>query len=188
MQTKANNKEVYRVTGFSDIIESPVFYLILVLTFILGISSIFGFLQNPRKLKSVVDVINTKVALYDSKFADKGHQGVSHNKYSVIYNLSSTSVNSTTKVDNSRYSLLSKDVFINNYHHDASVTPVSFDYDITSDQFWSDLLLDTLDQNVNSPSLGGQLLGTPITPFGSPLKREEGSYKYSMKNRLTKSI
>jgi len=62
---KKTKKEevVYSSTDLSDLLSSPIFYSIIALTFILGFSSIFGFFNNPRKLKTVVDAISQKVMI-----------------------------------------------------------------------------------------------------------------------------
>ena len=58
---KAKKEAVYSSTNMSDLLSSPVFYSVIALSFILGVSSIFGFFNNPRKLKTVVDVISQKI-------------------------------------------------------------------------------------------------------------------------------
>ncbi len=55
--------EIYSITGFKDILASPLFYPIVAVSVILGIASMFGFLQNPLKLKAVVNSIHNKVSI-----------------------------------------------------------------------------------------------------------------------------
>ena len=190
MQTKTNNQEVYKITGFADIVESPVFYLVLVLTFILGVSSIFGFLQNPRKLKSVVDVIQRKVAVYKVRNSRNRYSRIEikDNKYSILYQSSSASQNtvknypSDKETNRNRYSILSKNIPLKTFMH-SGIGSVSYDYDITSKRFWSNLQLDILDMNTNPRSAGSQFLGVPLDKV---ITLEEGDSKYSMANGLKK--
>jgi len=53
MKIHHNNKdktEVYSISGFKDTLASPVFYPVIVVAMLLGITSILGFVQNPMKL------------------------------------------------------------------------------------------------------------------------------------------
>ena len=62
-QQLSNSKpEVYSTSGFRDTLASPIFYPVIVVALVLGVTSIFGFVQNPLKLKAVVNVIQQKVA------------------------------------------------------------------------------------------------------------------------------
>ena len=62
-QAQKNKKlEVYSISGFRDTLASPVFYPVIVVSLVLGVASIFGFVQNPLKLKAMVNVIHQKVA------------------------------------------------------------------------------------------------------------------------------
>ena len=45
-----------------DTLASPLFYSVAVVALILGIASIFGFLQNPLKLKAVANAVHDKVS------------------------------------------------------------------------------------------------------------------------------
>jgi len=56
-----SRNEVYSATRLTDLVSSPVFFSIVILSLLLGFASAFGFLQNPRKLKIVVDVISQKL-------------------------------------------------------------------------------------------------------------------------------
>ncbi len=62
-----NKEEPYSISGFSDLINSPVFLAILLLTFILGLSSVFGFFQNPQKLRLIIELINQRVNISETK-------------------------------------------------------------------------------------------------------------------------
>ena len=52
---------VYKTSGFSEIVASPVFFAIVVLTILLGLASSLGYLSNPLKLKAKVDNLSAKV-------------------------------------------------------------------------------------------------------------------------------
>ena len=64
---KNNKEEYYSITGFSELVASPFFYSILILTVILGLASTFGFFQNPRKLKLIIDLISQRVFISEAK-------------------------------------------------------------------------------------------------------------------------
>ena len=134
------SSSVYKITGFTDIVASPVFYSILFLALILGLSSIFGFLQNPRKLKTVIDVIHQKVSVSAASNTS------SRNKYSLIQLQNDNQLGSFQKgvtesvtisyLDKNRYSIFSNDLGLIPGSDKEKPSKVSFDYDITSKHFW----------------------------------------------------
>ena len=177
MSTNINKSPVYKITGFSDIIASPVFYSILFLALILGLSSIFGFLQNPRKLKAVVDVIHQKVSVSGSN---------SRNKYSLIQSLDRMQMERDTVepitisyLDKNRYSIFSNSLDLVSMTDSAVQTKVSFDYDITSKEFWG-----TFDNIKAASRLDDELNKLDILLPGVPLDDkytvEQGDEKYSL--------
>jgi len=61
-QQSNNEPKIYSTSGFKDTLASPVFYPVIVVAIVLGVTSIFGLTQNPLKLKTVVNIIHQKVA------------------------------------------------------------------------------------------------------------------------------
>jgi len=175
MKNKNNAKEeVYSSTELSDLLSSPVFYSVLALTFFLGLSSVFGFLQNPRKLKIVVDAISEKVSIY---------QNIDYSFGVDQYSAYGSSVDEVSYADNNRYSILSKELFApTDKVIEHSIEKVSFNYDITSKQFWSDLDTSSIEsaseesirKNAESWRLG--------TPLSSDYYVDQDDSKYSLKS------
>ena len=181
--------EVYSTSSFSDLMASPVFYSTATIALVLGFFSIFGFLQSPNKLKSTVDVITEKVMVYQTEEAGREFIAAKH----------VSDVEPTEKVSTDRNS--------QSYHIVTDLLPemlvddallplpaeksvskgvqtlhlASFDYDITSKHFWSDLDIDdkhatTLEnQYKNSDVL---MIGVPVEPALIP---KSGDSKYSLK-------
>lgn len=158
--------EVYSTTGFKDVLASPVFYSVVAITFILGASSIFGFLQNPIKLKSTVFVISQKMT--NSPLKSSQHR----NNYSLSH---SNKIKKETlkqpRLDNSHLYLEKKlDNAFNSLsidkNRDDGLRRIAFNYDITSEQFWTDLDTSTIDsaieesQNYNTTVIGAPLEST----------------------------
>lgn len=131
---------VYKITGFSDIVASPVFYSILFLALVLGLSSVFGFLQNPRKLKTVIDVIHQKVSV------SANENSASRNIYSLIqpskernqdfFQADTRHPVTISYLEQNRYSIFSKNISLADSSKKGGQSTVSFDYDITSKHFW----------------------------------------------------
>ena len=168
---KPISEEVYSSTELSDLLSSPVFYSVLALTFFLGLSSIFGFFENPRKLKTVVDIISEKVVTADVNTVSFGQV-----KYSMIQTDSSR---------NDRYNILRSDLFSENPVNSAgSIEKVSFNYDITSKQFWGNLdssRIESATEESRRNNSDALVIGTPLSPeYHSP----ESDAKYSMASGL----
>lgn len=176
MKNKKNvNEQVYSSTGLSDLLSSPVFYSVLALTFFLGLSSVFGFLQNPRKLKTVVDAISEKVSIYQNSEA-----GFGVDQYS---SYGSTVVDAVSYLDNNRYSVLSKDLFAPTEKAiERGIQRVSFNYDITSNEFWGNLDSSSIEsapeESVRNNTENWRL-GTPLS---SDYYNDQGDSKYSLKS------
>ncbi len=175
----AKTTEVYTSTsGFSELVSSSVFYPVVVLTVILGFTSIYGFLQNPHKLKSVVEIITKKVLVSQkTPIAYK-------NNYHIDSSFKKQEEHQYT--DQSRYSIFTAafDASLNNSHSVKSITPVSFEYDITSKQFWGDLDSSRIESAIEESQRqnnGPIIIGTPLEHSNSVNK---GDSKYSMKAAL----
>ena len=188
MSHKNNDAEsrVYSTTGFSDLVSSPVFYSVLVLTILLGLSSAFGFFQNPLKLKAVIEVISQKVSLSD----DIKMRSVSQRGYSISSGLqrSANSKSTFSMIDKDRYSILAKSfsALQNSRESNSSIKLVSFDYDITSKQFWSDLDLSKIESTIEESQRKSKdllIIGTPLEQK-SPAHRDGYIYSLNANNIL----
>ena len=188
MFNKKTKKEiVYSSTDLSDLLSSPVFYSVIALTFILGLSSIFGFFNNPRKLKTVVDVIsqklsvnpNTNTVSYD---ADVDYLLRNHSLKELSVqketHFSIKSDNSYNVSDNGNGVILYSAL---NANSNQDAQRVSFDYNIASDQFWGSLdvnrIESMIDQN-QQQNLDTLMIGAPLS---SEYFLEQGDAKYSMR-------
>jgi len=181
---KENNikaDDVYRITGFSDLVSSPVFYSVLVLTIILGLSSIFGFLQNPHKLKAVVDVMSQKVSISQHD----NIRVVNRNEYSMSHSLAAEVIDGLTASypDVNRYSIFAYNFYNSGFgeNQTAGFKPVSFEYDITSRQFWGDLDISRIESALEESqrlSNDAFMIGAPLEPNYSLGK---GDSKYYIK-------
>ena len=161
---KPLDEEVYSSTELSDLLSSPVFYSVLALTFFLGLSSIFGFFENPRKLKTVVDVISEKVVTADVNTVSYRQVKYSHN--------------------NDRYNILRSDLFATNTV--KNIESVSFNYDITSKQFWENLdssRIESAAEESLRESSDALVIGTPLSPEYHSLESDSDA-KYSMASGL----
>ena len=133
-QHKDNKSEVYSTSGFKDTLASPVFYPVIVVSLVLGVASIFGFVQNPLKLKAIVNVIHQKVAetkvvsgsindqLYSISERAEAEQ-VSYNQHTKVIKLFSN-------LNKSKPEKMAVE---------GDFERIAFNYDVTSESFWSDL-------------------------------------------------
>ncbi len=123
---------VYKRSEFSDLLASNNFYTVSAIALVLGATSIFGFIQDPRKLKTVVDTISYKVSV--------SHVNNQSMPYSVFqqeqYRLSASIKAPRNKqaYEGTNY-LFGADVAIEK----KDIKRVAFSYDITSNKFWNDL-------------------------------------------------
>ncbi len=186
MSNKKIKIEVYSASRFSDLMASPAFYSTATIALVLGFSSIFGFLQSPDKLKSTVDSITQKVMVYQTEEAGRNfisdkkslevqvskNRNSQSNEYDILTDLlPKTLPNKFVSAMDKQ--LASKGV--------QTLQLASFNYDITSKHFWSDLDLDdkhgvTLDSR-HAPS-DVLMIGVPVEPALIPKK---GDSKYSLK-------
>jgi hypothetical protein len=184
MFNKKTKKEVvYSSTNMSDLLSSPVFYSVIALTFILGLSSIFGFFNNPRKLKTVVDVISQKLLINPNSNTvsfDADEDYLLRN-----YSLKAMSIDleepTTSGNINDLYNISSRLIMLNPA---SSVRKefqrVSFDYDITSKQFWGGLDANRVESAIEESQIQHRdslMIGAPLS---SEYLLEEGDDKYSM--------
>lgn len=173
-QQSKKEQEVYSISGFKDTLASPVFYPVIVVALVLGITSIFGFVQNPLKLKSMVNVIQQKVAT----------NNVVNDSYNAIQ--PSFVNNSISKSDLSEAQALTVKQMKNNRiqtNYALELFPdidlsssekmpiaenferIAFNYDVTSQSFWTDL--DSSKLETTSEEL--ERKAREFSTFGAPL-------------------
>ena len=175
MNNKSPNDDEYTITGFSELVASPFFYSVIVLTVILGFASAFGFFQNPRKLKLIIDLISQRVFIseverkHGPKLVSNRAYSVAEEKLQIIYKRDGNVTASSLNQD--RYSIFAEELVQKDRNFQAMDTTVSvaIDYDISSNQFWGDL---------NVSHSAGISLGSPISPYYSI---EKDLSRYSLK-------
>jgi hypothetical protein len=195
MNTKNNKEiEVYSATTFSDVIASPTFYAIAIITLVLGFSSIFGFLQSPQKLKVVIDTLAKKVAVTEQYQVKHSLDERYQDEYSLSNSLStlrasqtendSESSNTLSFIDTDRYSIFAEDSSVQTNKKEVvsgAMQLASFDYDITSKHFWDDLDLSRIEsakEEIYRRSNDVLMIGVPVDTNVLP---RTGDAKYSMK-------
>jgi len=132
---KNKNLEVYSISGFRDTLASPIFYPVIVVSLVLGIASIFGFVQNPLKLKAMVNVIHQKIVktkVVNDSFKNELYTVADH-----INSKKEPSHTQSTKVLE-LFSNLDENspekIFV-----EGDFERIAFNYNVTSERFWSDL-------------------------------------------------
>ena len=161
---KSKNKEpeVYSTTGFKDVLASPLFYPIVTITFVLGISSIFGFLQNPLKLKAVVSTINQKLT----------HNSATKNSITRnIYSLSKTFSGKKYPMSNANERSDNRKLLVNfnnspvllasNNPVGNDINQIAYNYDVTSMQLWNDLDISIIEEG-HGEKLETNRVGIPL--------------------------
>ena len=157
-----NNREEYSITGFSELVSSPFFFSVLILTIILGLASTFGFFKNPRKFKLIIDLISQRIFISeaDQNIAPKI---VSNRAYSIAQKelqvVSKKDGNITiSSLDKDRYAIFSEDFLLQdiNFLPKDTMVSVSIDYNISSSRFWGDLSLNNFKSS--------RIIGSPISP------------------------
>ena len=142
--------EVYSATRLTDIVSSPVFFSIVILSLLLGFASAFGFLQNPRKLKAVVDVISHKLLItpYEkkSRLVRQNSQRLLLKKEAsdlINQNVIQSKGGATISfIDSSRYSIFAQSLIGQATITEAPAaikTITQQRYDITAKNFWEDV-------------------------------------------------
>ena len=184
MFNKKTKKEVvYSSTNMSDLLSSPVFYSVIALTFILGLSSIFGFFNNPRKLKTVVDVISQKILINPNSNTvsfDADEDYLLQN-----YSFKAMSINLDWPISSANiedpYNISSKLIVLNPaLSVKIDTQRVSFDYDITSKQFWGGLDASRIESAIEESQRKDRDALVIGVPLSSEYSLEQGDEKYSM--------
>ena len=200
-----NQQDEFLVSGVSRIVSSPVFIAILVLTFILGVSSVFGFFQNPRKLKAIIDLIHRSVFVskvrqmpYFPEVASDNQKDkvlLQTGQLQTIYKRNGYVTASS--LEDERYSIFSKEFSLDslaskqkNNKIDRFIT--DFDYNVASKNFWRNLSIGMQTSNEHYIFLGyknpdlqragngsilNSIIGVPISPYYS---LDKNSLRYSL--------
>jgi len=189
---KNKAKEIYSISGFKDTLASPVFYPVIVVALVLGLTSIFGFVQNPLKLKSIVNVIHQKVAT-TNVVSSNLHSSVNDQLYDVF----------ETKQSNTNLRETKSIKTFNLFSHvgdstekmavDKEIERIAFNYDLTSENFWSELDSSKLEsaseemerKEKEANSIGAPLELNKLEKLPSKFKLNNDSiYALSKKNQL----
>ena len=136
-QQSSNEPKIYSTSGFKDTLASPVFYPVIVVAIVLGVTSIFGLTQNPLKLKTVVNIIHQKVA------TEVTVNSTLDDKYYSDFDLSKTKSRlqketlTSKKMTDTDYVLFQANTEATNAND--TLERYAFNYDVVSESFWSDL-------------------------------------------------
>ena len=158
---QAEKPQVYNTTGFKDTLASPVFYPVIVVSLVLGITSIFGFLQEPLRLKQVATAIHQKVS--PMAVNDRAPQTYSLNDEMSAKALADEIINSYKENSNERQSQHSMLKELENTQ--GRLHPVAFNYDVTSENFWADLdssKIESVSEEIQRESLDASVIGVPL--------------------------
>ena len=158
---KYKEPEIYSTTGFKDVPASPVFYSIVTIAFILGISTIFGFLQNPLKFKAVVSVIHQKVSP-----SSPAKSSITQNVYSLSESFYKRSNRNNINASVSLY-LDNTEDFGSKESTGNGIQNVAFNYDVTSNQFWNKLdasSIESVNEEIDRNELEASMFGIPLEP------------------------
>ncbi len=130
---------VYKRSEFLDLLSSNNFYTVTAIALVLGAASAFGLIQNPRKLKTVVDVLSYKVSISHPDNQRMSYQVFQQERYDL-----SASMENYVNKKQSHFSRATEYLFDENLASEkANIAKkefhrVAFSYDITSNKFWND--------------------------------------------------
>jgi hypothetical protein len=148
--------KVYSTTGFKDTLASPLFYSVAAVALVLGIASIFGFLQNPLKLKAVANAVHNKVHISSP---------VRSSPRNNLYSLEQSFKNKDYRTDKNQIQNQPQSVEVEQPQNMGGLNRVSFNYDVTANDFWTDLDTSRLESAVEESArqdLEASLLGAPL--------------------------
>ena len=186
---KTKKEEVYSSTDLGDLLSSPVFYSVIALTFILGLSSVFGFFNNPRKLKTVVDTISQKILINPNSntVSFDADEDYLLQKYSLktLADVSTLGISKATatpsKINDDPYHVFSKLIILEPASNTIrGIKRISFDYDITSKQFWGDLDASRIESAIEESQRQSREASIFGVPLSSDYSIEQGEEKYSL--------
>ncbi len=130
---------VYKRSEFLDLLSSNNFYTVTAIALVLGAASAFGLIHNPRKLKTVVDVLTYKVSISHPNNQRMSFQVFQQERYDL-----SASLERQTQTKGHHFNKATRYLFddtLGNDTHTISkgLQRVAFGYDITSNKFWNEL-------------------------------------------------
>lgn len=181
MKKKSINKnEVYSTTGFSDLVASPFFYSLLVITLILGLASTYGFFQNPRKLKLIIDLISQGLFISEvekkvaPKIVNNRANSLANKKLRVIYKRDGNITASSLEID--RYSIFAEEFTLTERKKTPinSTVSIAFNYNISYGSIWESLDLTSKKE---------RRIDTPISPYYS-LKKDPLRYSLRVNHTI----
>lgn len=151
--------EVYSISGFRDTLTSPIFYPVIVVALVLGITSVLNLEENPLKLKSMVTVIKDKVSTAGlvNRSATEHWGGFTDD----LYDPSSAK---TPEQHDFVTDVLAQHV-TQKIPVDESIERLAFNYDLRSESFWTDLdssKLETAGEEMERKQREIYAIGVPI--------------------------
>lgn len=187
IKTSVSADKVYKRPEFSDLLKSNNFYTVSAIALVLGIASAFGFIQNPRKLKTVVDTISYKVSIAHPDNQRMSYQVFKQERYGLSASLKQKQAekgyfNVSRHFDDSRKYLYGNHPF--SHSEKNNTKRVAFSYDITSDKFWNDLNASSIGQVKDEMHKGNyNSLSLDIVDEGDVFL-DKGDSKYSIASEL----
>ena len=163
MKNKKNKGEqIYRTTGVLDLLSSPAFYAVLFLSAFLGLFTVYGFIDNPLRLKAKVDSLIAKVFPSERQIAIHNIELLSDNDALAKYVGSLVDNTDNTLVDNNRYGLFSEQFLDSSMPMVQEVTPHLVPY-FTPQVFLQDNEIQpiSLDEKLSNKN---SVIGVPLKP------------------------
>lgn len=169
-QLNNGKTEVYSTSGFKDTLASPVFYPVVVVAIVLGVTSMLGLVQNPLKLKSMVSVIHQKVSIsnvVNDSYQDKRYSMATENHSASALSLiaaTNDSIFPDSTEQSDVYSNLDRNI-TEKMTIDEPVERIAFNYDVTSESFWRDLdssNIETASEEMNRKNKESMTIGAPL--------------------------
>ena len=188
-----HEEKVYSTTGFKDTLASPMFYSVAVVALVLGIASIFGFLQNPLKLKAVANAVHNKISTGSPVRSSPRNNLYSLNQ-SFKYKDYRPEISQLSRLE--KYDIQSKPEHVLAFeqllidgapqkrisnepsHTNFKFHHVSFNYDVTANDFWSGLdttRLESAIEESDRQDLEASLIGAPL----------ESEYHHKLESEMT---
>lgn len=203
MNSTEKKQEIYSVSEFKDLVSSNNFYTVAAIALVLGVASAMGFIQEPRKLKSVVDTLSSKVTASQPASQTMLYKIFKRDRYGLSAKTEWQAIglpgdSAKVQTDYFDHGLRSTRLFPNNQQvsfpyrqiewniqgfidgvltkgADTLLQPVNFDYNIASRTFWNDFNHST---RFNQQSdFSGSYLGNTFKS-GRNLRNLQGGQSY----------
>lgn len=186
-KNSASADNIYKRPEFSDLLKSNNFYTVSAIALVLGVASAFGFIQNPRKLKTVVDTISYKVSIDHSDNQRMSYHVFQQERYGLAASLKQKQADQSFFKESSRFDESRKYLYGNypfSHSEKNNSKRVAFSYDITSDKFWADLDASSIGQVKDEMHKGNyNSLSLDILDEGD-FFIDKGDSKYSIASEL----